>query len=210
MQSQTYSRPSPHLTKGAPIRALLLDDSKFDRARIRRLSDQAGLNIQLDEVDTLSGMKSVVEDAQYDLFLIDYRLPVGDGFKALQMLREDPRHDTAGNILITGSPALSTTVNAMRNGYHDVLSKDDMTASHLMAAVRTAVTQARRPFQDQQPPTRKDVFDSVHEAMAHPALHAYLGKIVSEHISAAQTTQVSEFDPEEEGFFDVDEFVFHT
>lgn len=210
MQTQTFSQPSPPVPAMGPMRALLLDDSQFDRARIRRLSDQANLNIQIDEVDNLTDMQSAVEDAQYDLFLIDYRLPVGDGFKAMQMIRADPRNDSAGNILITGQPQLNTTVRAMRNGYHDVLSKDDMTAGHLSAAIHTAVSQARRPVHDDRTLTRDDVRQCVLDAMGSPAMHAYLGQVMSEHWAAVQGVDSPDLDPVLDGLMADDEFVFVT
>ena len=45
--------------------------------------------------------------------------------------------------MITGNAALDTAVTAMRNGCHDFLTKDDMSAEALNQAMRNAVHLAR-------------------------------------------------------------------
>jgi len=101
--------PIPH-----DIRALLLDDSNFDRARIRRLSQKTELSIHLDEVDSIEAMDIAVAKQNYDLILIDYRLPVGDGMEALHHVLSNDGNKDAGKIMITGDGARQTAMQAMR------------------------------------------------------------------------------------------------
>ena len=126
------------------VRALLLDDSNFDRARIRRLSQRTGLCIELDEVGSIAEMDNAVAQARYDLVMIDYRLPVGDGMLALDHLLQSPRNRDAGKIMITGDNAQETAVKAMRGGCHDFLTKETIDAEMLTQSMVNAITLARQ------------------------------------------------------------------
>lgn len=126
------------------LRALLLDDSNFDRARIRRLSDKTDLSVRLDEVESIEAMDAAVAKENYDLILIDYRLPIGDGMQALKHVLKNEMNKDAGKIMISGDGARHTAMQAMRGGYHDFLTKEEMDAEGLRSAMINAVTLARQ------------------------------------------------------------------
>lgn len=126
------------------VRALLLDDSNFDRARIRRLSQRTGLSIELDEVGSIAELDMAVAKQRYDLIMIDYRLPVGDGMQALNHVLQSPRNRDAGKIMITGDNAQETAVKAMRGGCHDFLTKETIDAAVLTHSMVNAITLARQ------------------------------------------------------------------
>lgn len=117
------------------IRALILDDSRFDRARIRRLTNAIQLSISLDEVGSIIEMEKAVESEDYDLIFVDYTLPVGDGMVALDYIHDCPRNRNAGKIMVTGSEAMGTVVEAMRAGCHDFLCKDQIDIESLRSAI---------------------------------------------------------------------------
>ncbi len=121
------------------VRCLLLDDSSFDRARIRRLARQTHLSIQMDEVDSIQQLSAAVMQTNYDIILIDYRLPVGDGMLALDHVMKSAQNRNAGKIMITGDGARQTAVKAMRAGCHDFIMKDEMSADALREAMVNAL-----------------------------------------------------------------------
>lgn len=139
--STSSSMPHP-LPAPRDIRALLLDDSSFDRARIRRLSQKTKLSIELDEVDSIEQLDRAVAKADYDLILIDYRLPVGDGMEALDLILRNDLNRDAGKIMITGDGARQTVVQAMRSGCHDFLTKEEMDVEALRGAILNALNAA--------------------------------------------------------------------
>lgn len=124
------------------IRALLLDDNNFDRARIKRLSTKTNLSIQMDEVDSIAQLDEAVAKENYDLILIDYRLPVGDGMEALDHVLQNDLNKDAGKIMITGDGARRTAVEAMRGGCHDFLTKEEMDVEALRNAMLNALSAA--------------------------------------------------------------------
>ena len=137
----------PHI-----IKALLLDDSTFDRARIRRMSQKTRLMLDLREVCDIAEMKETVDHEAFDLILIDYRLPQGDGLDVLAHIQQSTLNSGAATIMITGDGDMETAVTAMRNGCHDFLTKDAMTTDQLrfamVGAMHTAAAQRDRIAQE--------------------------------------------------------------
>lgn len=126
------------------VRCLLLDDSNFDRARIRRMARQMDFAVHMDEVDCIAQLTDAVKDERYDIILIDYRLPIGDGMVALEHVMNSPRNKDAGKIMITGDGARQTAIKAMRAGCHDFLTKEEMNAKALREAMANALTTSQR------------------------------------------------------------------
>lgn len=124
------------------IKALLLDDSTFDRARIKRLSPNSHLMVAMTEVGSIFEAKDAVAREAFDLILIDYRLPHGDGLEVLAHIQHSALNSDAATIMITGNGDMETAVAAMRNGCHDFLTKEAMTAEQLRFAMVGAMQTA--------------------------------------------------------------------
>ena len=135
------SRPSGRIA-GRQIKVLLLDDSRFDRARIRRLSDKMDLMVDLDEVGDMEGLNQAISGEVYDLVLIDYRLPQGDGLDVLEQVQNSALNCDTATVMITGNGDMEVAVAAMRNGCHDFLAKDAMTTEQLRSAMVRAMASA--------------------------------------------------------------------
>lgn len=125
------------------VQTLLLDDSTFDRARIRRMSRNTRMLIELTEVSDIAGMKEAVATRAFDLILIDYRLPQGDGLEVLAHIQQSELNADVATIMITGEGDMETAVTAMRNGCHDFLTKDMMTAEQLRQSMQGAMITAQ-------------------------------------------------------------------
>ena len=124
------------------IKALLLDDSTFDRARIRRMSQNTSLMVSLTEVSSIAEIKEAVAREAFDLIMIDYRLPQGDGLEVLAHVQACDLNSNVATIMITGNGDMETAVTAMRNGCHDFLTKEAMTAEQLRFAMVGAIETA--------------------------------------------------------------------
>ncbi|WP_432816712.1 response regulator [Sulfitobacter sp. JB4-11] len=127
------------LLRTRDLRVLLLDDSSFDCQRIRRLSGKTGLRIDLDEVHSIAQMDRAVARTRYDLMLIDYRLPQGDGMVALDRVLDAPRNRDAAKIMITGNSAALIRVQALRRGCHEFIIKAELDANMLRRAMINAL-----------------------------------------------------------------------
>ena len=216
---QTQPIGLPEAPPPTTVRALLLDDSSFDRTRIRRLSRKADFDIELDEVGSIREMDDAVKQASYDLILIDYRLPEGDGIEALNHILQDPRNKDAGKIMITGNAAVGTAVKAMRGGCHDFLTKDDISPEGLNQAMINAMALARQRQQMalQAEHQREVIRDGLIAALSDQSVTGNVVSLVREQLRATMPDRpqfVNVMDPGEvdallAGLQDEDEFIFH-
>ena len=173
------------------IRALLLDDSNFDRARIKRLSGKTDLLIQMDEVDSLELMNKVVAEENYDVILIDYRLPVGNGLDALSIVSENALNRGAGKIMITGDGARETLLSAMRGGCHDFITKDEMSSAALRSAILNAMQAAwqARQMHQQAEMQREVVRQGLVEAIKDREVQGNVISLVTNHLKQLSPTR---------------------
>lgn len=126
-----------------PIRALLLDDSAFDRRRILRCSEKSRLPVEYTEVPSLRDMSRAMEHEAFDLFLVDYQLPEGNGLNAVEMIQGSERNQDAAVIMVTGQQQQQVAISAMRQGCHDLIAKDEMSPAILRERMTLALERVR-------------------------------------------------------------------
>ncbi|OUS20829.1 hypothetical protein A9Q95_11235 [Rhodobacterales bacterium 59_46_T64] len=125
------------------VKALILDDSRFDRTRVRRLFRSVGVPFNLDEADTVDSLKKVLDQETFDVILVDYNLPVSNGLEALKMVREHPKNANAATIMIAGDDQTEVAVQAMKFGCKDYISKRQLSAERLKSSIFAAIDEAR-------------------------------------------------------------------
>ena len=131
--------PAP-ITMMAPLQVLLLDDSVFDRARIRRMIEKTGMAIALDEVPSIRALEAALRLRRYDIVLIDYCLPAGDGLDALALIADAPLADGAARIMVSEHPAPGMADAALKCGCHAFLGKARLTADLLRRTLLAAMS----------------------------------------------------------------------
>lgn len=154
-QIEMHARNLPFATQG--IKALVLDDSVFDRRRIRRIGNDTQLGIVMDEISSIEALDPVLDQDRFDVVLIDYNLPGGDGIEALMRIR---RHEVNGDcpaIMVTGDDKSDVAVKALKMGCSDYIAKDRMTAERLRQSIIGAIEKAvnredrgRSPIRDSE------------------------------------------------------------
>ncbi|MBL3701785.1 response regulator [Sulfitobacter sp. BDSS02] len=126
------------------IKALILDDSVFDRRRIRRLSDDTALGITLDETASIEGLQEALDQERFDVILIDYNLPQGNGIEALQVIRNHQVNGSCPTIMVTGDDKSDVAVKSLKMGCEDYLTKDEMTPETLKSSIVGAIKSAAK------------------------------------------------------------------
>lgn len=122
------------------VKVLLLDDSEFDRLRIRKMMLDAGVNLKMEEAATLEGFSSHLDAAVFDVVLIDYNLTAGNGMDALRIIQKHPENADAMTVMITGDDHSEIAVQAIKMGCEDYISKSALSSERLKQAVIGSLT----------------------------------------------------------------------
>ncbi len=74
------------------MRALIVDDSRFVRDFLRGLLEERGIECE-EAADGQAGLNRVHDGRPFDLALVDWNMPVMDGFEMLRSLRSEGYED---------------------------------------------------------------------------------------------------------------------
>ncbi|MCX7567082.1 response regulator [Sulfitobacter sp. F26169L] len=143
-----YSRitPSaPHQAAVVPEFAsiLVVDDQRFDRTRLGRLCNAFGFTTHVVEADSLAAMRDKLKKDRFDLILLDYHLPDGTGLDGVDAIRADGVNKDAAIVMITGTEQTDIAVKALKLGFSDYLTKDELSQETLTRAAITALQKSR-------------------------------------------------------------------
>lgn len=121
-----------------PTTALILDDSEAERYRLKKLCQNAGLDLEYHEADTIERFKECLDQRRYDIVFIDYHLGMATGQEALEATRAHPDHGAAVAIMVTSVNRHDVIIEAMRAGCSDYLIKEELTVDAIRKSVATA------------------------------------------------------------------------
>jgi len=98
---------------------LIVEDEKILLQNMATYLNRLSFNVSLS--DTMSDALDKVEQHSFDIILLDYNLPDGDGIDFITRIRE--RHSQTAIIMITGECSVDVAVAAMKAGADDYLTK---------------------------------------------------------------------------------------
>ena len=129
----TDTRTVPGKTDNELPRVLFIEDNPADADIVRRVLGEAGI-AAVETAGTAEEGLRIFKKADWDLVLLDYRLPGSSGLEALDQLRKiDP---DVPAIVLTGAGDDQIATDAIRLGADEYLSKDAV-LTVLPTAVRT-------------------------------------------------------------------------
>lgn len=137
-----------------PLRVLHVEDSELDHQLILAQLRRAGLNLEVERVDTLAAIGAALalpaQPQPWDAIISDYNLPGFSGLLVLDMLKESQH--LIPFILVSGEIGEDTAVAAMRNGASDYLLKNHLArlAPALLHAVEANESQLARVEADRE------------------------------------------------------------
>lgn len=103
-------------------RIVLIDDSANDLAVTRRFLERHGYDV----ATALSGEEGLALAAQTplpDAILVDYRMPVMDGFEVARRIKSDPQLQTIPVLMLTGADSAQRVVEGLGAGADDFVAK---------------------------------------------------------------------------------------
>jgi CheY-like chemotaxis protein len=121
------------------INCLLIDDSQYDRQRVRRISEQTTLVLAFTEAPSLDAALNVLREKDFDVVLLDQNLPDGDGIVAAALLRKHLGNQTPPIIMVSGSEETAMPARAFASGCSDYISKDGLSIPSFEKAISNAV-----------------------------------------------------------------------
>jgi two-component system, cell cycle sensor histidine kinase and response regulator CckA len=107
-----------------PIRILIIEDNESDSALIIRHLKKAEMNITCKVIDTEQGMKSALEQHEWDFVICDYSLPQFNAIQALKALQAT-KIDIPF-IVVSATVGEETAVELMKAGVNDYIMKDNL------------------------------------------------------------------------------------
>ncbi len=135
------TNPVASAAPAQPMRALVLEDNKFDQRKIERISHQTGLNVQLIFADTAGALQAYIENDLFDIILLDYVLPDCTGFEALQLVHASRKNAKTPIVMVAGDSAIDAGAIQMQEAADAHIAKDNLNADTLRACLVDTVKQ---------------------------------------------------------------------
>jgi two-component system, NarL family, sensor histidine kinase UhpB len=124
---------------GAPLRALLVEDSEDDALLLQRELRRGGYEPVCERVDTAEAMKAALEERTWDIVISDHSMPAFSSSAALELLRRKGFVDMPF-IIVSGRIGEDVAVAAMKAGAHDYIMKDNL--ARLNSAIERELREA--------------------------------------------------------------------
>jgi len=102
-------------------RILIIDDNANDLAVTRRLLERRGFTVMTAQSGE-EGMK-LAEQVMPEAIVVDYRMPVMDGFEVARRIKADPHIGTIPVLMLTGADSPQYVVEGLSAGADDFVTK---------------------------------------------------------------------------------------
>lgn len=125
------------------IRCLVIEDNAFDQKRMERLLKETGIRHEAAFCATVKDAGAILHSVGFDLLLIDYRLPDGNGIALLEDLRGSGKQNArTPAILFSGEAEEDLRTPGRSVGFCSVMTKHHLTAQRVALAVSLALADA--------------------------------------------------------------------
>ena len=105
---------------------LILDDSVFDRKRLKRALGKLPGHFTVTEAGSLKNLQECLRSKRFDILFVDYGLGEGNGLDALKIIQSSEMNRDVFSIMVTGTDSSRLAVSALKGGFHDFVNKDDL------------------------------------------------------------------------------------
>lgn len=118
------------------VSVLMVDDNEADVEMVRRYLRSDVVPWDISFQSTLRPEEALIQvpEGDFDLLLLDYQFPLGDGFDLASLLSESG--DDLPVIMVTGQGSEEIASEAFKRGIDDYLIKDDLTAETLRDSIQ--------------------------------------------------------------------------
>ena len=126
------------------IRILYVEDNPDDQLILKRaLKESMKINYDLIAVETAEKGLAKLQKENFDLLLMDYRLPDMTGIEFVRELKKI--NNKTPIILLTGKGSESIAVEAMKLGVRDYIIKEDINSHRLIDSIKDILLESSLP-----------------------------------------------------------------
>jgi len=140
------SYPVARITRDAPTRLLVVEDNPGDARLVREFLN--GRPVELRFAGSLSAAFAAVEQASFDVVLLDLGLPDSNGVATYRRLAEAAPGTPV--IVLTGDGDSRTAIQAVRHGAQDYLVKGEVNGFLLQRCVEYAIERKKQEREREQ------------------------------------------------------------
>lgn len=141
MQDMTHTLlPATELPTQHQLKVLILDDSDFDRERLKRMIGKADDAIEVIGCSDLYEFELALESNVFDICLVDHNLKTASGIDAVKAIKASSGISDLPVVMISGCEDTATVVQSMNAGCVDYLSKQALTAQALHSTIFNAIS----------------------------------------------------------------------
>jgi two-component system chemotaxis response regulator CheY len=105
-----------------PVNALIVDDSKVVRTMIGRMLRGIGFTTK-EAGNGREALDVLTSDGPFDVVLLDWNMPVMDGYEALCAIRADARYASMRVLMVTTETEVERVTRALAAGANEYLMK---------------------------------------------------------------------------------------
>ncbi|MBP0484859.1 response regulator [Sagittula salina] len=128
---KAYQDPSHRSKTRGTFEILVLDDNSFDQNQIKRACGKTGLPVMVRLTSTMDEFEVALDEKVYDVILIDYLLPKGNGLAAQRLVNNHAMNFGAAVVMMSSTMRTDVAVASMKKGSLDALDKDDLNPDKL-------------------------------------------------------------------------------
>ncbi|GAC1431811.1 MAG: SpoIIE family protein phosphatase [Thermoanaerobaculia bacterium] len=147
-------------------RILLIDDNANDLGVTRRFLERGGYDVMTAQSGE-EGLRLAAQNLP-DAIIVDYRMPVMDGFEVSRRIKGDPQVQTIPILMLTGADSPQSIVDGLTAGADDYVTKGSDTEvllARLRALLRVKASQDALRRMNQQMRRDLDIARRVQEAL---------------------------------------------
>ncbi|MET1254195.1 EAL domain-containing protein [Aliikangiella maris] len=122
------------------MNVLVVDDDKLDRMQIKRTLSSSNLEVNITEALTVDEGLAAYSEGNFDVVLLDYRMPQRDGIEMIVEIRNEPKESSTAIVMMSSSEDEELAINCIKAGAQDFLIKSEITESRLRRAIQHATT----------------------------------------------------------------------
>jgi diguanylate cyclase (GGDEF)-like protein len=141
-QERRHSPPSAP----QPLRILHVEDDMIDTRMVQKiLSAIPVYHIDCDHAPSINSALTSLKQQDYDIILLDMRLPDGFGLELIKAVKEIAPEKPI--VILSGVSDMDLTLKAVQYGAQEYLVKDELNSNILMRSIRYAMDHKQRELE---------------------------------------------------------------